>query len=96
MLSMKPPSQARCSGAGESQQSEQSAPKPFEPPLEPKLGAVNTFISLAEQPRTPEERRARIEAVLKTLGLPNLDELNRMDREANARANQGLPKDDTA
>jgi hypothetical protein len=62
----------------------------------PKVGTVDTFISLAEKSRTPEEHRARIESVLKLLGLPSIDEVNRMDREANARAGGERTRDDTA
>jgi hypothetical protein len=92
---MTPASRTGRSGSSENQPAKQCGAQPSGPTQGPKPGVAHTFISRAEKSRTPEERRARIESVLKQLGLPNLDELNRMDREANARANQGRAKDGT-
>jgi hypothetical protein len=54
----------------------------------PRVVSSDVFISRAVGPLTPEERRQRIEAVLKFMGLPPLDEFNRIDAEAYAAANK--------
>jgi hypothetical protein len=94
---MKQPSQCPRQDVSEGRLDKQSSITRLPGALpDPKVGAVDTFISLAEKSRTPEERRARIESVLKLLGLPSIDEVNRMDREANARASRERTRDDTA
>jgi hypothetical protein len=61
-------------------------------PEAPLIVSSDVFISRVEGPLTPEQRRQRIEAILKLMGLPPLDEFNRIDAEAYAAAN----KDPTA
>lgn len=58
----------------------------------PYIVTSDVFISRVEGPLPPEQRRGRIEAILKFMGLPPLDEFNRIDAEAHAAAN----KDPTA
>jgi hypothetical protein len=57
-------------------------------PEAPRIVSSDVFISRVEGPLTPEQRRERIEAVLKFMGLPPLDEFNRIDAEAYAAANK--------
>jgi hypothetical protein len=93
---MKLPFQTGRLDASERQPAKQGGTNPSEPLPDPKVGAIDTFISLAQKSGTPEERRARIDSVLKLLGLPSIDEVNRMDSEANAQANKGGAKDETS
>ena len=57
-------------------------------PEAPHIVTSDVFISRVEGPLTPEQRRERIEAVLKFMGLPPLDEFNRIDAKAYAAANK--------
>ncbi len=57
-------------------------------PEAPNIVSSDVYISQVEGPLTPEQRRERIEAVLKFMGLPPLDEFNRIDAEAYAAANK--------
>lgn len=57
-------------------------------PEAPRIVSSDVFISRVEGPLTPEQRREQIEAILKFMGLPPLDEFNRIDAEAYAAANK--------
>jgi hypothetical protein len=91
---VKPTSKDPFAGARKrTRREEVSSPEEAQTAQELKLSEPDTFVSLPSGPRTPEERIARIEALLRFLGLPHLDEFNRQDREANARAG-GQPSRD--
>ncbi len=61
-------------------------------PEAPRVGRSEVFLSRVEGPLTLEQKKERIEAILKLMGLPPLDEFNRIDAEAHAASN----KDPTA
>jgi len=91
---MKPPSRGHIRGAHRRGPAKKvNSSERSQPSQELNLSKPDTFISLADSPRTPEERRARIEAILKSLGLPNLEEFNRQEREADARARNDATHD---
>jgi hypothetical protein len=57
-----------------------------------RIVSSDVFVSRVEGPLTPEQRIERIEAILKFIGLPPLEEVNRMEAEANAAANKDAAK----
>ena len=65
--------------------------EPQEEKVEPKGGAEpvlsegHNFVSKVTEPISHEQQIAGIEAILAKLGLPKLDEFNRLEMEAEAR-----------
>jgi hypothetical protein len=70
-----------------------AASEPARLSQELQLRAPEVFLSALDKPLSPKERIEKIEAILKLLGLPNLDEFNRQEREAEASAKRRRSKD---
>ena len=58
----------------------------------PLVVSSELFVSNAEAPLSENEYLKRIEAILKLVGLPPLAEFNRMEAEAEVRANKRSTK----
>jgi len=61
-------------------------------PETPNIVSSDVFVSDVKTPLSEEQYIERLEAMLKLVGLPPLAEFNRMETEAEARANKKATK----
>lgn len=79
---MKPPSPNSSTGSSNPLESTETSKSEG---AEPLLSSGHNFVSRVSEPVSLEQQIAGIEVILARLGLPKLDEFNRLEMEAEAR-----------